>query len=106
MADDGRRANSISRSKIQRTLQAYDGIQNRIGGFLEELAARKSTATYDTMSSAGLSEISGVQDLDIIQRFEEACEFGSGAQRFVWKLQPESTMLITLHWVFDVRFSP
>lgn len=55
------------------------------------------------MSSAGLSEISGVQDLDIIQRFEEACEFGSGAQRFVWKLQPESTMLITLHWVFDVR---
>lgn len=91
------------RSKIGQTLQVYDGVQNRIGQFLEELAARRSTASNETMSSAGLSEASGMLDVDVIQRFQDACEFGSGQQRFVWKLQPESTMLITLHWVFHVR---
>ena len=90
------------RSKIQQTLCVYDGVQKRIGSFFEELAARKSTASNETMSSTGASEASGIQDIDVIQRFQDACEFGGGGSNFVWKLKPESTLLITLHWVFYV----
>lgn len=84
------------------TLSVYDGVQKRIGSFFEELAARKSTATFQTSSSNATSESSGIQDVDVIQRFQDACEFGGGGHKFIWKLKPESTMLITLHWVFNV----
>ena len=80
-------------------------MQKRIGSFFEELAARKSTATIESISSTGASESSGIQDIDVIQRFQDACEFGGGGgHNFVWKLKPESTLLITMHWVFYVSF--
>jgi hypothetical protein len=49
-----------------------------------------------------ISESSAIQDVDVIQRFQDACEFGGGGHKFIWKLKPESTILITLHWVFNV----
>lgn len=93
----------LRKSKISQTLSVYDGVQRRIGLFLEELAARKSTASYQSTSSAGASVASGMQDIDVIQRFQDACEFGGGGQAFVWKLKPESTILITLHWVYNLN---
>jgi hypothetical protein len=93
---------ALTRSKISQTLSVYDQVQRRIGSFFEELAARKSTASYETTSSAGASVASGMQEVDVIQRFQDACEFGGGGQNFIWKLKPESTLLITLHWVFNV----
>lgn len=100
----GRLVDSIPmiRSKVSQTLSVYDGVQRRLGKHFEELAARKSTASYSTTSSYGGTDSSGIQEIDLIQRFQDACEFGGGGHNFIWKLKPESTLLITLHWVFNV----